>query len=174
MLRALLLLAGFLLLRVEGQQPNNLPSNGKNINLMASIVNKLDVGVQLYLPYEDRIIPDYSMIYASQFYDIDQNNDVNNINDALWCQSANNGANIGVWYYPNRNEVPLFDGAFGDNSAPSPVYSKRFRGQIALARSGRLSWHEGLYKCIIPDENGVDQTLVVGAYTDTRYNNNSM
>uniref|UniRef100_A0A1X7SZM2 Fibronectin type-III domain-containing protein n=1 Tax=Amphimedon queenslandica TaxID=400682 RepID=A0A1X7SZM2_AMPQE len=156
MLRALLLLAGFLFLRVEGQQPNNLPSNG----------------VQLYLPYENRIIPDYSMIYASQFYNVDENNDAGNVNDALWCQSANNGTNIGVWYYPNGTEVPLFDGPFGGSSAPCPVYSKRFHGQIALARRDVLSGYEGLYKCIIPDENGVNQTLVVGAYTDTGYNNN--
>ena len=113
------------------------------------------------------------MIYASQFYDADQNNDVNDITDALWCQSANvSRSNIGVWYYPNGTEVPLFDGNFGNTSAPSPVYSRRFFGQIALARNGGLSGYEGLYKCIIPDENGVNQTLVVGAYTDTGYNNN--
>ena len=133
------------------------------------------IGVQLYLPYEDRIIPDYSMIYASQFYDVDQNNDVNDIADALWCQSANNDTDdIGVWYYPNGTEVPLFDEEFGNTSAPRPLYSKRFSGQIALARSGGLSGYEGLYKCIIPDENGVNQTLVVGAYTDTGYNTNGM
>uniref|UniRef100_A0A1X7THE7 Uncharacterized protein n=1 Tax=Amphimedon queenslandica TaxID=400682 RepID=A0A1X7THE7_AMPQE len=156
MLRALLLLAGFLLLRVEGQEPKNLPSNG----------------IQLYLPYEDRIMPDYSMIYASQFYNYDKNNNPDYITDALWCQSANKGNNIGVWYYPNGTEVPLFDKSFVDLSAPRPVFSKRFGGQIALARRGRLSGYEGLYKCIIPDENGMNQTLVVGAYTDTGYNNN--
>uniref|UniRef100_A0A1X7SQJ8 Uncharacterized protein n=1 Tax=Amphimedon queenslandica TaxID=400682 RepID=A0A1X7SQJ8_AMPQE len=43
---------------------------------------------------------------------------------------------------------------------------------IALARRDGLSGYEGLYKCIIPDENGVNQTLVVGAYTDTGYSNN--
>uniref|UniRef100_A0A1X7V9Q1 Uncharacterized protein n=1 Tax=Amphimedon queenslandica TaxID=400682 RepID=A0A1X7V9Q1_AMPQE len=162
MLRALLLLAGFLLWRAEGQEPNNLPSN-----------DNLDIGIQLYLPYVNRIILDYSMIYASQFYDVDQNNDVNDINDALWCQSANNGTNIGVWYYPNGTEVPLIDGDFDDPSGvPEPLFSKRFSGQIALARSAALSGYEGLYKCIIPDENGVNHTLVVGAYTDTGYNNN--
>ena len=115
------------------------------------------------------------MIYASQFYNLDQNNDPSNINDALWCQSANNVTNIGVWYYPNGTEVPLFDGAFDEQSGvPQPVFSKRFRGQIALARSAGLSGYEGLYKCIIPDENGVNQTLVVGAYTDSGYNYNGM
>ena len=127
-------------------------------------------GVQLYLAHEDRIIPDYSMIYASQFYD--KNEDVNDTTDALWCQSANNGTNIGVWYYPSGIEVP--DGNFTDPSAPTPLFSKRFSGQIALARRAGLSGYEGLYKCIIPDENGVNQTLVVGAYTDTEYNNNGM
>ena len=131
-------------------------------------------GVQLYLPYENQTIPDYSMIYASQFYDVDVNNDSNNTVDALWCQSANSGSDIGVWYYPTGNQVPLFTGAFDDSSAPSPLFSKRFNGQVALARTAGVSGIEGLYTCIIPDENGVNQILVVGVYrTDIAYNNNS-
>ena len=116
----------------------------------------------------------YSMIYASRFYDVDHEMSDDGINDALWCQSANNGTNIGVWYYPNGTEVPLFDGDFDNSSAPSPVFSKRFSGQIALARNDGLSGYEGLYKCIIPDESEVNQTLVVGAYTDDVYNKNGM
>ena len=112
------------------------------------------------------------MIKASDFYNVDQNQDPSDILDALWCQSANNITNIGVWYYPDGNEVPLFDGDFTDTAAPSPVFSKRFSGQIALARRAGLAGYEGLYKCIIPDENGVNQTLVVGAYTDSGYNRN--
>ena len=159
-------------------KPSNLPSNAwyrhecmtDQNNYYAYYV--FIIGVQLYLPFEDRVIADYSMIYASQFYDIDQNNDYNNINDALWCQSANTSSNIGVWYYPNGTEVPLFDGDFTDASAPSPVFSKRFSGQIALARRAGLAGYEGLYKCIIPNENGMNQTLVVGIYTDSEYNSN--
>ena len=128
-------------------------------------------GVQLYLPYVNKIIPDYSMIYAGQFFNIDKNMD--GTNDGLWCQSANNGSDIGVWYYHNGDKVPLFTGAFDNPSAPSPLFSKRFNGQIALARSAGLSGIEGLYTCIIPDENGVNQTLVVGAYRTSTYNNNS-
>ena len=110
------------------------------------------------------------MIYAGQFYEVDQNSD--GTNDALWCQSADDGSNIGLWYYPNGTRVPLFNGAFGDSSAPSPIFSKRFTGQIALARKAGLSGYEGLYTCIIPDENGVNQTLVVGIYRNIAYNNN--
>ena len=113
------------------------------------------------------------MIRAGQFYDDDLNNDPNNTTDALWCQSANTSSNIGVWYYPDGTEVPLFDGDFIDSSAPSPVFSKRFSGQIALARRGGLAGYEGLYKCIIPDENGTDQSLVIGANTTNGYNSNS-
>ena len=112
------------------------------------------------------------MIYGKQFYNVDQNDDSNNTNDALWCQSANDGSNIGLWYYPNGTQVPLFTGAFDDSSAPSPLFSKRFIGQIALARKAGLEDYEGLYTCIIPDENGMNQTLVVGAYRTGTYNNN--
>ena len=110
------------------------------------------------------------MIYAGQFFDIDVNSD--GTTDGLWCQSANDGFNIGLWYYPNGNQVPLFTGAFDDSSAPSPIFSKRFTGQIALARTGGLLGYEGLYTCIIPNENGVNQTLVVGAYRSVTYNSN--
>ena len=111
------------------------------------------------------------MIYGGQFYDVDRNND--STNDALWCQSANNGSNIGLWYYPDGTQIPLFTGNFGIGSgAPSPIFSKRFTGQIALARNGGLSGYEGLYTCIILDENGVNQALVVGAYRSATYNSN--
>ena len=95
------------------------------------------------------------------------------IDDDLWCQSANNGSDIGVWYYPDGTQVPLFTGSISDSSAPTPLFSKRFNGQIALARTSGLSGVEGLYTCIITDENGMNQTLVVGVYTDVTYNNNS-
>ena len=110
------------------------------------------------------------MIYAGQFINDDRNGD--GTNDALWCQSANNGSNIGLWYYPNGTQVPLFTGAFDDNNTPSPIFSKRFTGQIALARKAKLSGYEGLYTCIIPDENEVNQTLVVGIYRNYAYNQN--
>ena len=109
------------------------------------------------------------MIYGGQFFDKDKSSD--NISDALWCQSANNGSIIGLWYYPNGTQVPLFDGNFGESDVPKPIFAKRFKGQIALARKTGLSGYEGLYTCIIPDENGVNQTLVVGAYGNKAYNN---
>ena len=108
------------------------------------------------------------MIYAGQFYTFDDNGD--GIFDALWCQSANNGSDIGLWYYPDGTQVPLHSGSL--YSVPSPIFSKRFTGQIALGRSLGLLGYEGLYTCIIPDENGVNQTLVVGAYRDYAFSIN--
>ena len=58
------------------------------------------------------------MVYASQFYNTNFDRDRSNTNDAMWCQSANATSNIGLWYYPNGTEVPIFDGAFIDPSAP--------------------------------------------------------
>ena len=111
------------------------------------------------------------MIYAGQFFDVDKNND--SFIDALWCQSANNGSNIGLWYYHNGTQVPLFGGNFGQgNGAPRPLFSKRFIGQIILARNEKLLNYEGLYTCIIPDENEVNQTLVVGIYGNSAYSGN--
>ena len=111
------------------------------------------------------------MVYAGQFFHVDGNSD--GTNDALWCQSANNSSDIGLWYYPNGTQVPLFTGSLSiNNGPPSPLFSKRFTGQIALARIAGLSGYEGLYTCIIPDENGVNQTLVVGAYGNSAYSIN--
>ena len=110
------------------------------------------------------------MIYAGQFTHVDWDSD--GIVDALWCQSPNNGSDIGLWYYPNGTQVPLFTGNFNQYDLQSPIFSKRFTGQIALARRGALWGIEGLYACIIPDENGVNQTLVVGTYTNYAYSIN--
>ena len=54
------------------------------------------IGIRLYLPHENRILSDYSMIHGGQFFNSDE--DFDGINDALYCQSANSGSNIGVWY----------------------------------------------------------------------------
>ena len=66
----------------------------------------------------------------------------------------------------------MFNGNLDQNNAVSPIFSKRFTGQIALAKKFGIGGFEGLYTCIIPDENGVNQTLVVGVYTNYAYNIN--
>ena len=122
------------------------------------------VGVRLYLGLSNTTMPDFSMVRASEFQDVDSNND--GINDGLWCQSANNISSVGTWYY---------DGApvtTDDNAAFLHAYNDA-TGQVGLLRDGSLSGIEGLYTCTILDEFGVNQTLAVALYRDAEYDMNS-
>ena len=89
-------------------------------------------------------------------------------NDGLWCQSAMNVSNIGSWKLPDGSTVPV--GALPIDMANRP-------GQVGLLRSGAIGLfpYQGLYTCTIPDEHGVNQTLVVwaagnGAYDGSNQN----
>ena len=119
--------------------------------------------MRLYLSYENRVIPNYFMVRGSQFYDIDQNDDGQN--DGIWCQSALNESLIGVWYLPNGSPVPTQSGA-----SPLESYNTNVTGQVGLLRRGGIASFQGLYSCIIPNENGVNQTLYVAAYRDSTFN----
>ena len=105
-----------------------------------------------------------SMIPANYFYDNDQNN--NGLNDALWCQSAKNESNIGVWYYPNGTQVSTVDDS-------SPLHSVYMSGQIGLYRDNGLNNFEGIYTCVIPDECNINQTLRIALYKVHTYRVNS-
>ena len=106
------------------------------------------------------------MIAAGLFHDADIDGPGNAVgvvgssdgqNDGLWCQSSLNQNMIGTWYYPNGTTVPLGSGnpLFANNTAT---------GQIGLLRNGPISSLQGLYSCVIPNEEGIDQTLYVAAY----------
>ena len=115
--------------------------------------------MRLYLSYENRVIPNYFMVRATQFYDVDQN--VDGQNDGIWCQSALNKSMIGVWYLPNGSSVPTQSGA-----TPLESYNTNVNGQVGLLRSGGIGSIQGLYTCIIPNEEEVNQTLYVALYRD--------
>ena len=104
------------------------------------------------------------MIPANYFFDIDKNN--NNLNDGLWCQSARNESNIGVWYYPNGSQVSAIDDS-------SPLHSVSMSGQIVLYRDSGIGNYEGIYTCVIPDEHNINQTLMVLLYKKYTYETNS-
>ena len=81
------------------------------------------------------------------------------VNDGLWCQSTENITGIGSWIDPDEQIVsPIID-----NNDIDLLYVVYSGGQIGLLRS--LATDEdvlqGLYKCVIPDANGTNQTLVV-------------
>ena len=122
--------------------------------------------MRLYLPYENRVIPNYFMVRGSQFYDVSQNNDGSN--DGIWCQSALNESMIGVWYLPNGSPVPTQSGA-----TPLQSYNTNVNGQVGLLRRGMLGSNQGLFSCIIPNEEGVNQTLYVAVYGGTTFDGSS-
>ena len=120
--------------------------------------------MRLYLSDGNRVIPNYFMVRGSQFYDIDINGDGQN--DGIWCQSALNESMIGVWYLPNESPVST-----QSRATPLESYHTNVTGQVGLLRRGGLASFEGLYSCIIPNEEGVNQTLYVAAYRDSTFNN---
>ena len=95
------------------------------------------------------------MIKASQFFDTQDN--------ILWCQSANNRITIGDWFFPDGTVVSTID------SPSHPLHVYHDEGQVGLLRDFglyALPDLQGLYKCVIPDENDVNQTLWIAAYRD--------
>ena len=116
--------------------------------------------MRLYGGYNKTSYPNNSLIPANYFYGGDQNTD--GLNDALWCQSARNESNIGVWYYPNGTQVSTVDDS-------SPLHSVHKSGQIGLYRNLSIGNYEGIYTCVIPDECNVNQTLIVLLYTKYTY-----
>ena len=86
--------------------------------------------------------------------------------EILWCQSANNGNPIGDWYFPAGDQVTVIDDG-------GPLHVLHLDGQIGLLRDAGVLGLEGLYNCVIPDENNITQTLWVGIYRNGGYNDAS-
>ena len=120
--------------------------------------------MRLYGGYNNISYPNNSIIPANYFFDNDKNKD--GLYDALWCQSAKNESNIGVWYYPNGTQVSTVDDS-------SPLHSVYMSGQIGLYRDYGINNSQGIYRCVIPDECNVNQTLMVLLYTMNTYKVNS-
>ena len=152
--------------QLDGDPPA-LPVTGENIIIIIQILNFIimyshTIGVRLYLGEEVRVLPDFSMIAGGQFHGNDRNspgsNSPDGLNDGLWCQSANTGDMIGTWYLPDGTQVSTVD----DSNFPLHVF--HVTGQIGLLRDAGIPLIQGLYRCVIHDENGLDQTLWVAAY----------
>ena len=86
----------------------------------------------------------------------------------IWCQSANTGSMIGTWYLPDGTQVPTAD---IDSPINIPLFAYHVTGQIGLLRDGEITGI-GLYSCVIPDENGINQTLWVAAYDCSDFDSN--
>ena len=115
------------------------------------------VGVRLYLQEQgsndEYEVANFTVLHAGLFRSSQDN--------IFWCQSANNNNPIGDWYFPNGNQVTTTD---------SLIFVLPLEGQIGLLRDGRIGDLQGLYRCVIPDENNVNQTQWAGIYRTDTYN----
>ena len=117
--------------------------------------------MRLFLGRENIVIANFSMISAGHFHDVDNNDD--DQNDGLWCQSSLNESTIGSWYLPSGHPVPMDGNPVESNNANA--------GQVGLLRNGGIVDHQGLYKCVILNEERVNETLYVAVYSTAAYNN---
>ena len=94
---------------------------------------------------------------------------------ALWCQSANNNSNNGMWLQPPGIIPPGFSvvniASNMDSSTDEPYQMVICPGQVGLLRDTVVEGHEGLLQCMISDENNITHTLTVGVYTEGVYDN---
>ena len=94
--------------------------------------------------------------------------DSNNQIGTLYCSSGSRISNIGHWLAPNQIEITEF------STGPLTVVrgGGNFPSYVALqlrAGSSLAEVDQGVYTCIIQDENGVQQTLFVGVYNSGFY-----
>ena len=119
--------------------------------------------MRLYLSYENRVIPNYFMVRVN---DVDETGDGQN--DGIWCPSGLNKSMKGAWYLPNGS--PVLTQSCG---SPFQSYNTNVIGQMGLLRRDWLASVEGLYSCIIPNEDRANQTLYVAAYRYVSFESNS-
>ena len=112
-------------------------------------------------------VPNFAMVSGSDFYGGTASGP-GGLHDGLWCQSAIKNASdeVGSWLYPNGT------GVLAESDA-RPVSMEHSPGQVGLVRKATLIGNEGFYTCIIPDEDGVNRTLVVWAAGVATYEGNA-
>ena len=155
---------------IHYQTQVNISVYSKSCNVFINLYSHI-IGVRLYLGEEVRVLPDFSIIAARQFHDNDQDSpgtgSPDSLNDGVWCQSVNTGSMIGTWYLPNGTQLTMEDIDISNTNLP--LYAYHEIGQIGLLRDAGLASYQGLYSCVIPDENEVNHTLWVAAYTNADF-----
>ena len=92
----------------------------------------------------------------------------NSLSEGVWCQTPANGtvARVGTWFFPDGSEVQLHD----NTRALEVIQADGQIGLISVEGPLFVVGDQGLYTCIIPDEDGINQTLVVAIYTSNNFN----
>ena len=85
---------------------------------------------------------------------------------ALWCQSSRNKSNVGTWFLPNGTVIPT--------TPTSQLYTKKEQGQVGLLRTSDSDSFQGVYHCIIRNEDNTNQSLLVWIYRRDVFNREGM
>ena len=94
--------------------------------------------------------------------------DTNNQIGTIYCSSGSQTIGIGQWFAPSGAEISQNGGGsftvvHGGGNFPSYVGLQLRAGQSFSV------FDEGVYTCVIPDENGIQQTLHIGLYSHGYY-----
>ena len=83
---------------------------------------------------------------------------------ALWCQSPSNDSDTGTWLLPNGTTLAT--------TPTAPLYIVHDTGRVGLFVDENQDFtpFNGAFRCIIPDENNINQTLMVWIYNDYNFN----
>ena len=104
--------------------------------------------------------------------DIDTSNDIEDVGlnlvcrtDLTTCCTSADGLAQGSWYYPTGGEVMF---PFEDPLPSGQIYRFRRGPQVVRLRRELASTAtaNGIYRCRLADQNGVNQTRYVGLYTE--------
>ncbi|CAI7996748.1 hypothetical protein GBAR_LOCUS1946, partial [Geodia barretti] len=79
------------------------------------------------------------------------------------CHSASSQPNIGRWIDPSGEEIPFL----GNHIFQVQFYTATYHSYTSITLKEGVQFSredEGVYSCIIPDENGEEQTLHFGLY----------
>ena len=84
------------------------------------------------------------------------------------CAMSDN--RMGFWYFPSGREVSFRSSGeyiYRTRSGAESISSTRLATIMLGRRDERPNAREptGLYRCVIPDRHGIDQTLIVGVYS---------
>ena len=63
---------------------------------------------------------------------------------------------LGNWFFPNETRV---------QSSPRQSDFHRTRGHMVVLLHRRRGGEDGVYRCIVPDKDGNDQSTYIGVYT---------
>ena len=130
----------------------------------------------MFLASENCILSNHAMVSAAQFR-VDDLYPMDGIGDAIWCQAAPSLGGVHYqWYGPGGLPV-LLNTTLANmrNITNSTIFAVLDDEQVGLARPFEkgIGDNEGLYQCVITEDNGTQHTLVVGVYKTSTYNQNS-